>query len=137
MGIDISGNSADILANAHALPFKSDAFDFILAYAVLEHLHNPYISIQEIERVLTPGGIFIGTVSQGEPFHSSYFHLTPWGLISLIENTGSLHILRLWDSMDTLLALARMGRYPKIIRSAVKMVDLIHKIGRASCRERV
>ncbi|MDD1444207.1 class I SAM-dependent methyltransferase [Dolichospermum sp. ST_sed3] len=126
LGVDISNPASDMLADAHSLPFRSGAFDCILSYAVLEHLHNPYIAIREIERVLKPGGIFVGTVSQGEPFHDSYFHHTPWGLISVIETTEELKILRLWDSMDTLSALARMGRYPKIIKGLIKLVDVIH-----------
>jgi SAM-dependent methyltransferase len=126
VGVDISGSSADLLADAHALPFRDEAFECVLSYAALEHFHAPYIVIREIERVLTPGGIFVGTVSQGDPFHSSYFHMTPWGLIKLVENAEKLRILRLWDSMDTLSSLARIGRYPKIIRGVLKVVDLIH-----------
>jgi len=126
VGVDISGSFADVLADAHALPFKADTIDCILGYAVLEHFHSPYIAIREIERVLAPNGIFVGAVSQGEPFHDSYFHHTAWGLISLIGITDKLKVLRLWESMDTLTALARMGRYPKIVRGLIKMVDRVH-----------
>ena len=126
VGIDYSDPAADILGDAHAIPFISGIFDCVLSYAVLEHVHNPFVAIREIERVLKPGGIFVGTVSQGEPFHDSYFHHTAWGLISLIESTVSLRIERLWDSMDTLESLARMGRYPKIIRAMLKAIERFH-----------
>ena len=76
--------------------------------------------------MLKPGGIFVGTVSQGEPFHASYFHHTAWGVVCLIESTASLKIERLWDSGDTLGSLARMGRYPRVIRVILKLVERIH-----------
>jgi SAM-dependent methyltransferase len=127
IGVDYSSPSADILADAHAIPFKSNVFECVFSYAVLEHLHNPFIAIREIERVLKPGGIFIGTVSQGEPFHVSYFHHTAWGVVSLIESTTSLKIERLWDSGDTLGSLVRMGRYPRVIRAMLMLVDKMHE----------
>jgi len=126
VGVDYYNPAADILACAHALPFKSNSFDCILSYAVLEHLHNPFIAINEIERLLKGGGIFLGTVSQGEPFHDSYFHHTPWGIISLIDSAKKMRIRKLWDSMDTLASLARMGRYPRIIKGLIKAIDWIH-----------
>lgn len=127
VGVDYTNTSADFLADAHAIPFASSSFDCILSYAVLEHLHNPYIAIQEITRVLKPGGIYIGTVSQGEPFHDSYFHLTPWGFVSLVSSVECLQIEQLWDSMDTIQALSRMGRYPRVIKLFLSQVDKIHQ----------
>jgi SAM-dependent methyltransferase len=127
VGIDISNAAADILADAHSIPFKSMTFDCVLSYATLEHLHNPFLAITEVERVLKPGGIFVGTVSQGEPFHASYFHHTVWGLISLVTAATSMSILRMWASGDTLGSLARMGRYPKVIKSLLRALNLINE----------
>jgi SAM-dependent methyltransferase len=127
VGIDYTNTSADFLGDAHAIPFASSSFDCVLSYAVLEHLHNPYVVIHEIARVLKPGGIYIGTVSQGEPFHESYFHLTPWGFISLISSVECLRVDRLWDSMDTIQALSRIGRYPRVIKFLLSQLDKIHQ----------
>ena len=80
LGVDYSSPSADLLVDAHSMPFCDDSFECVFSYAVLEHLRFPILAIREIERVLRPGGVFIGTVSQGEPFHASYFHHTAWGL---------------------------------------------------------
>ncbi len=128
LGIDYSSIAADFLGDAHAIPIRENSFDCVLSYAVLEHLHSPYIAVREIERVLKPGGIYVGTVSQGEPFHDSYFHLTPWGLVSLISSTRSLKIEQLWDSMDTLASLSRIGRYPRAIRLMIGLVDKVHRL---------
>ena len=79
VGVDICSTTADFLADAHALPFKTASVDCILTYAVLLALRNPVVALSEIERVLKPGGLYLGTISQGEPFLVSYFHMTAWG----------------------------------------------------------
>ncbi len=125
VGIDYDGAAADILADAHSLPFQSGAFDVVFSYSVLEHLYNPFLAISEIARVLKPGGIFSGTVSQGEPFHASFFHHTTWGFVALIEGSG-MQIKRLWGSYDTLWSLSKIGKYPRVIRLLLKAVDTLN-----------
>jgi ubiquinone/menaquinone biosynthesis C-methylase UbiE len=127
VGVDFSNPAADFLADAHALPLKSKSFDCVMSYAVLEHLHNPFIAIKEIERILKPNGVFIGTVSQGEPFHESYFHHTAWGIFSLISTVTNMKIRRLWSSVDTIKSLSRMGKYPRVIKILLLILDWIHK----------
>ena len=123
VGVDYGNPAADFLADAHSIPFRAASFDCVFSYAVLEHLHNPFIALHEVARVLKPGGWFIGTVSQGEPFHSSYFHHTPWALGSLVAATPGLRLARLWDSVDTLQSLASMGRYARVIKMMLAAVD--------------
>jgi SAM-dependent methyltransferase len=94
---------------------------------VLEHLYNPALAVREITRVLRPNGVFFGTVSQGEPFHDSYFHHTAWGAMEQLERAG-LRVIRLWPSYDTLHALAVMGRYARLIRP---IIEAVHRVDRA------
>lgn len=126
VGIDVSGQAPDALADAHYLPFEDSQFDAVFSYAVLEHLHNPIAAMAEISRVLRPGGVFVGTVSLGEPFHASYFHHTPWALVALCRQTG-FTIERLWSSMDTLKSLSRMGRYPRLLRYLLSFSDYLNR----------
>jgi SAM-dependent methyltransferase len=44
------------LADANKLPFRKNIFDAILALDVLEHIKTPERVLQEIKRVLKPGG---------------------------------------------------------------------------------
>lgn len=127
-GVDYTSAEADILADAHALPFSDASFEFVLSYAVLEHLHNPYIAVSEVTRILAPRGLFFGAVSQGEPFHDSYFHHTPLGLLALLRASG-LTVRRIWPSYDTLHALATMGRYPRITRV---LIEILYRFSRAT-----
>lgn len=124
VGIDYSSGAADLLADAHAIPFADSTFDGVLSYAVLEHLYNPFVAGAEIARVLKVGGVFVGTVSQGEPFHDSYFHHTSWGLLEVLLSAG-FRIERLWHSQDTLRALSVMGRYPAVHRVALGALDRV------------
>lgn len=127
LGVDVEGEAADLLVDAHALPFADGSLDAVLSYAVLEHLRDPFVALSEISRVLRPGGIYVGTVSQGEPFHASYFHHTAWGVLALEQQSPQLVVERLWAAIDTLRSLARMGRYPRIIRRVLSLVDSLHR----------
>lgn len=126
VGVDLFDQRADVRADAHALPFADDAFDVVFSYAVLEHLHNPYAALGEIRRVLRPDGSFVGTVSQGEPFHASFFHWTPWGIEAAASWAG-FRLEHLWPSRDTLAALAEMGRYSRPVRSALGLLDQVER----------
>ena len=46
-----------VCADANLLPFKSDSFPFIFIYETLHHFPSPKPIIEEIYRVLAPGGI--------------------------------------------------------------------------------
>jgi SAM-dependent methyltransferase len=128
VGVDYSSPQADLLADAHSIPFADATFDVVLSYAVLEHLYNPFVAMQEVARVLRPGGALAIVVSQGEPFHDSYFHHTAFGVLSVLQE-AHLRPVVMWPSYDTLHALATMGRYPRVLRLLIEAVHRIGKIG--------
>ena len=45
------------VANIYELPFPNDSFDAAFSHAVLEHLQHPTQALQELLRVLKPGGV--------------------------------------------------------------------------------
>ena len=77
--------------------------------------------------MLKPGGWYVGTVSQGEPFHASYNHFTPWGLLAAVKCIAGLELRRMWPGPDTLSSLSVMGRYPRLIRLGLGVLDSIHR----------
>lgn len=50
-----------IKAKAEKLPFKNNFFDVVIATEIIEHLSRPQLMLQEIKRVLKPGGKIIIT----------------------------------------------------------------------------
>jgi ubiquinone/menaquinone biosynthesis C-methylase UbiE len=49
------------VADVHALPFESSHFDLIVAVGVIPWLHSPQAAVDEIARVLCPGGQVVVT----------------------------------------------------------------------------
>lgn len=49
---------AHVTSDPVALPFETDSFDTVLSCGVLEHVEDPDGSLDELRRVLKPGGIF-------------------------------------------------------------------------------
>jgi len=71
------------------LPYDDRYFDLVYSRQVFEHVRHPDVVVHEIFRVLRPGGLFIGSMSNLEPYHSfSIFNYTPYGVYRLLEDNG-------------------------------------------------
>ncbi len=57
--------------NAYKIPFKDESFDAVLMFDLLEHLEDPKRSLNEVRRVLKPGGTFSAFV----PIEGSIFSI--------------------------------------------------------------
>jgi SAM-dependent methyltransferase len=77
-----------LLADAHRLPFAGATFERVLSIEVLEHLCDPVRAIDEMRRVLAPGGLLLLTTRFTYPLHSEphdYFRYTEHGLRHLFR----------------------------------------------------
>ena len=77
------------------LPFGAGTFDIVTASNVLEHMPNPENLLKEIQKVLSPRGIVVGTVPfialpHQEP--RDYFRYTHHGLRHLLSAAGFSNI---------------------------------------------
>jgi SAM-dependent methyltransferase len=61
---DLNSPLADVKADICNLPFEDNSFDFILCNHVLEHIPDDTKAMQEIFRVLSPGGTAILQIPQ-------------------------------------------------------------------------
>lgn len=61
---DLNSPLADVKADICNLPFDDDSFDFILCNHVLEHIPDDTKAMQELYRVLKPGGTGIFQIPQ-------------------------------------------------------------------------
>lgn len=97
---------ADLLADGLDLPFRDGTFALALSQAVLEHVVDPQRYVDELVRVLAPGGLLWVEAAFMQPIHQApthYFNITPFGL---------QHLCRALDVIDT----ALLGRYEDVVR---------------------
>ena len=79
----------EVVADIQDMPFHNGEFEVILCTEVLEHVKNPFLAVQELERVLAPGGALILTTRFLFPIHDAphdYFRYTKYGLRLLFSN---------------------------------------------------
>jgi len=53
----VAGPNVDIVGDIHAMPIADASYDCVVCTGTLEHVANPWRAIEEIYRVLRPGGI--------------------------------------------------------------------------------
>jgi SAM-dependent methyltransferase len=85
------GPGVDFVADVSALPFEDGSYDIVLSTQVLEHVRDPQRVVQEMARVLKPGGWLFLTTPQSSPLHNlpyNFFNFTNLGLRLLFENAG-------------------------------------------------
>lgn len=140
VGLDYQSEQADILADAHALPFLPESFEFVLSIAVLEHLRNPFVAMREAYQVLLPGGKLVGTVAFQEPFHgNSYYHHSHLGAYNSLNSAGfKVEALAPTSGWSALRAQSRMGLFPGMPRALayalVAPLEALHRIWWALAR---
>jgi len=64
-----------INAMGESLPLKSELFDAITLFDVLEHVQRPAYVLRELYRVLKPGGSVFATVINRYAFRDPHYHL--------------------------------------------------------------
>jgi SAM-dependent methyltransferase len=84
-GVEISPHAANIARKNQLEVFTgtleeaqlpSSRFDAVTLWDVLEHLHNPMTSLEEIHRILKPGGILVLRVPNGASWDAKWFGQT-------------------------------------------------------------
>lgn len=82
------------------IPLDSGSVPLIFCKQVLEHVVNPHEFLPEVARVLGSNSLFVGSVSQFEPYHShSVLNYTCYGIKRLFNDNG-LKLLKLRPSID-------------------------------------
>ena len=119
----------DVFCDAHFLPFADAQFDLVYSSAVNEHLACPHLAALETRRVLKPGGFFVGSGSFLEPWHdSSFFHMSPLGVVELLEMTG-FEVRHVWPGWNGFKAILSMSGPHS--RKVTFLGDVMHSYYRA------
>jgi SAM-dependent methyltransferase len=75
------------------IPMDDNSVDVIICIQVLEHLNSPLRALQEMQRVLKPGGYLFMTTPFSYMEHQQpydFYRYTRYGLKYLIENAGMM-----------------------------------------------
>ncbi len=85
------GTRPDVFGDAQRLPLQSQSIDHVLLLDVLEHLPQPAACLEEIQRVLRPGGRLIIQVPFMYPLHDApldFHRWTRFGLHRAAQEAG-------------------------------------------------
>ncbi|MCU0228987.1 MAG: methyltransferase domain-containing protein [Bryobacterales bacterium] len=107
----------DLAADAGLLPFNRPLFQRIECDAVLEHVPHPDAMVQELARVLLPGGYLHLVAPFAHPFHEyprDYRRFTLDGLRLMGQSAGLTPVKEGWRSGPTATMLVFVLEYAKL-----------------------
>lgn len=126
VGFDVEKNDrVDVVGFNWNLPFRDNEFDVLISTQVLEHTAKITETVQEIKRVVKPGGLVYISVPLTFPEHGipyDFYRFTRYGLmevfkdfeiISVVPHNGYLAtLLRLWNAFLNYIPGARFFLFP-------------------------
>jgi SAM-dependent methyltransferase len=88
------GPRVSVVCDGHHLPFADGAFDGVVVQAVLEHVLDPSQVVDEIYRVLRPGGLVYAETPFMQQVHEGPYDFTRWTEI------GQRRLFRMFKEID-------------------------------------
>lgn len=113
------------------LPWVDGFFDLVYCHQVLEHVRRPDELLADVFRVLRPGGVFAGSVSYLEPYHSlSFFNFTPYGIMTVLADAGfRLAEMRPGHDCCSVIGRQMVGGHPGMSRLMKRLSPVAAAIG--------
>ena len=79
INVDLSPfRNIDVVADICSLPFSNNSIDGIINIVVLEYISMPIAAVDEMRRVLRPGGLIFSVVPFMQGYHASPHDYTRW-----------------------------------------------------------
>jgi SAM-dependent methyltransferase len=122
----------DIVGDIHDIPLESESVDAIFCIAVLEHVRNPLKAMEEMYRVLKPGGKiliyvpFLYYYHAHEGYYGDYWRFTYDTMKMFAEPYTSHEISPVRLPIETLIRLTPLGRSPFLIGVARRLDHLFY-----------
>jgi SAM-dependent methyltransferase len=123
IGCDIQpGPRVDQIEDMHHLSFADESIGALLALDTLEHVADPRRAMEEVWRVLRPGGITLISSVMFFPIHAhpwDFWRFTPEGFSQLLEPFENRLVMAYgWDLMpETVFGIGIKGPNPALTES--------------------
>ena len=116
-----------IIANIEELPFSDSSFSLVTANMVVEHVENPERLLQEVYRVLKPGGVFLFHTPNAQYFEVVVAHLLPSRLVKriagLLDGRHSDDIFPTFYRMNTDLDIRNISARSRLDVTSLRHVE--------------
>lgn len=133
------GPYPDIIADAIALPIRSDSIDVFLCTQVLDDLPDPRGLVREAFRVLKPGGCVLLTAPKAWPIHGEphdYWRFTRPGLTQMFSTEGFVQVAveplgGFWATSGQLFSAhlhEKADRWPSWVRGVSAMTGIFQRL---------
>lgn len=131
IGCDIQeGPGVDRIEDVHSLTFDDDSVGTIICLETLEHVADPLRAVQEMHRVLEPGGVLAISSLMFFPIHAhpwDFWRFTPEGFDMLLAPFESrLVVAQGWDLMpEGVFGIGVKGPAPDLTRASLPRTTAI------------
>jgi SAM-dependent methyltransferase len=118
-----------VVGDVLLVPIRDSVADVVISSAVLEHIVSPQQAVDEMYRVLKPGGCVLGYVPFMYPYHSSpsdYYRFTHQGIKYLFREFSEIDIVP-WGNYSTALIGFMSGFNLKMIRIFSSLGNILGK----------
>lgn len=129
--LDISRKyNPDIVGDIHNLPLSNNSEDAVICIAVLEHVANPHKAMQEIYRVLKPGGYcfiyvpFLYLYHPHQGYYQDYWRFTEDAIRLLSKTFSSIELQKVRKALETWIYLSPLGKF----KTATKLARLLDQL---------
>lgn len=119
----------DIVGDIANIPCENASYDAVVCLSVLEHVEFPRKGVEEIYRILKPGGILFGHVPFLYPYHAmpgyygDFFRFTDEGVRSLCRDFSSVEIVPVRGPLESVFHLFPNSIAHKGMNAVGKWID--------------
>ena len=128
----------DIVGDIHSLPFADNSQEAIFCSAVLEHVENPFKAVEEMHRVLEPGGYlfvyvpFLYYYHAERGYYRDYWRFSEDAINLLFKAFSSIEMARVRGPLATWLHISPLGRI-RPLAAIFRALDRV--LGKESSRQ--